>query len=87
MRTTIRLDDDLARALKEQAQRERLSFASAVNRAIRQGLSKSKSQPKRKKFRQRTYNMGVPLVDLTKASALAAALEDEEIIAKLALGK
>lgn len=87
MRTTIRLDDDLARALKEQAQREKLSFAKAVNRAIRQGLSKSKTKPTRKKFRQRTYNMGVPLVDLTKASALAAALEDEEIIAKLALGK
>ncbi len=31
--------------------------------------------------------MGVPLVDLTKAHALAAALEDEEIIKKLAAGK
>ncbi len=31
--------------------------------------------------------MGVPKVDLTKALALAAELEDQEIIKKLARGK
>lgn len=34
-------------------------------------------------FIQRTHNMGVPLVDLTKANQLAAELEDEELIAKM----
>jgi prevent-host-death family protein len=34
-------------------------------------------------FIQRTFNMGVPLVDLTKANQLAAELEDEELIAKM----
>ena len=34
-------------------------------------------------FIQRTHDMGVPLVDLTKANQLAAELEDEELIAKM----
>ncbi len=33
-----------------------------------------------------TYNMGEPLVDLTKAAALAAELEDQEYIAKFVRG-
>jgi prevent-host-death family protein len=38
------------------------------------------------KFVQRTFNMGVPLVDLIKANQLAGELEDQEIIAKMARG-
>ena len=34
-------------------------------------------------FVQRTYNTGVPLVDLSKANQLAAELEDEELIEKM----
>ncbi len=34
-------------------------------------------------FVQRTFHTGVPLVDLTKANQLAAALEDEELIEKM----
>lgn len=34
-------------------------------------------------FIQRTFDMGVPLVDLTKANQLAAELEDEELIEKM----
>ena len=36
---------------------------------------------------QRTFDMGLPLVDLTKANALAAELEDQELIAKLRAGR
>lgn len=87
MRTTLRIDDDLLRALKERARQEQLSLASVANRALRRGLMQSEDRKPPKKFRQRTVNMGVPLVDLTKAHALAAALEDEEIMKKLAAGK
>jgi prevent-host-death family protein len=38
------------------------------------------------KFVQRTFDMGVPLVDLTKANQLAGELEDMELIAKMARG-
>lgn len=44
-------------------------------------------QAKRKRFVQKTYQMGVPLIDLTKANAIAAALEDDEILRKMAQGK
>ena len=38
-------------------------------------------------YRQPTFNMGPPLVDLTKASNLAAELEDQELIARMANGR
>jgi len=85
MRTTVRIDDDLMRELKERAQREAVSLTRLINGLIRRGLE-PRGKP-RKPFRQQTYSMGVPKVDLTKALAFAAALEDEEIIAKLARGK
>ena len=39
MRTTLTLDDDLAAALKEQAQRAGQPFKQVVNNALRRGLS------------------------------------------------
>ncbi len=48
----------------------------------------AKAVPPKKipKFVQRTFDMGVPLVDLTKANQLAGELEDMELIAKMARG-
>jgi hypothetical protein len=87
MRTTVRIDDDLMRELKERAQCEAVSLTGLINRLIRRGLE-SRGKPKpRKRFRQQTHSMGVPKIDVTKALAFAAALEDEEIIDKLARGK
>ncbi len=87
MRTTVRIDDDLMRELKERAQREAVPLTRLINRLIRRGLE-SRGKPKpRKPFRQQTHSMGVPKIDVTKALAFAAALEDEEIIEKLARGK
>jgi hypothetical protein len=85
----VRLDDDLMDALKERAHREDVSLTKLMNRALREWLAGgAKSVEARKKaFRQKTYNMGRPLVDLTKALALSAALEDEAIIEKLSRGK
>lgn len=87
MRTTVRIDDDLLRVLKEHSRREKLSLTSIVNRAIRRGLKSPEPYNPERPFRQRTVDLGVPLVDLTKANAFAAELEDEEILKKLAAGK
>ncbi len=38
------------------------------------------------RFVQRSFNLGPPLVDLTKANQLAGELEDAEIIAKMRRG-
>lgn len=82
MRTTVTLDPDVE-ALVKKAMRERgLTFKQAVNDAIRVG-----SQAKRAPVSLPTYDMGEPLVELTKALQLAAELEDEEIIRALARGE
>jgi hypothetical protein len=87
MRTTLRIDDDLLRDLKHRAHHEKTSLTELVNRVIRRGMSDIPSANTRRPFRQETHDMGVPLVDITKALALAAELEDQEIIRKLELGK
>ena len=88
MRTTVRIDDDLLRDLKQRAQRENKSLTRLINQVIRSGMKTTdQSEKPKRRFRQKTHDMGPPLVDLTKALALAAQLEDEEIIKKFALGK
>jgi hypothetical protein len=89
MRTTVRIADDVFHELKEQAHKEGISMAKLFDRAVRLGLQalKTGGGAQRKPYREKTYSMGVPLVDLTKANQLAGELEDEEIIKKLSLGK
>jgi hypothetical protein len=88
MRTTVRIDDDLMRDLKKQAQTQKISFTKLINAVLRRGIDTSHSKPARKAlYREKTFSMGPPKVDLTKALALSGELEDEEIIRKLALGK
>ncbi len=65
--------------------RERgLTFKQALNEAIRAGTSRrSVAEP----FKTRTMDMGQPAVPLDKALRLAASLEDDELIRKLAVRK
>ena len=86
MRTTLRIDDDLMSDLKRTAEREKTSLSQCVNSVIRQGLQASRHRQRNKRrYRQKTYDMGAPLVDITKALALAAELEDQEIIRGMAV--
>jgi hypothetical protein len=89
MRTTVRIDDDLLRELKAQARRTEVSLTRLLNDVIRRGLASAASKPvkRRRPYRERVYNMGTPLIPLTKALAVAAAMEDEEWIKKMSLGK
>lgn len=84
MRTTVRIDDELLRKLKEQARQEDASLTCLLNRTLRAGMRASvkPSRPKRR-HREQTYSMGLPRIKLDKALALAAALEDEEIVRKV----
>lgn len=89
MRTTVRVDDDLMQELKDLAHKEGISLAQLFNRTVRAGLEalNGKNSKPKKPYRERTFNMGKPKVDLTKALQIAAELENEEIIRKLSLGK
>jgi hypothetical protein len=88
MRTTVRIDDDLMIELKTRAHAESVSLTRMLNRTLRTGLAQRKPDGQRtRRFKQKTVSMGRPKVDIDKALALAAQLEDEEIARKLALRK
>lgn len=82
MRTTVTLDPDVE-ALLRKAMRERGEpFKQVLNTAIREALTAVRGKAA-KPFKQPTFDLGEPLVDLTKALSLAAGLEDAETIAKV----
>jgi hypothetical protein len=85
MRTTVTLDPDVARLLEEAQHRSKRPFKQVLNDAVRAGLKRPavRAQP----FKQRVFSLGRAKVDLTKAGALAADLEDQEIIAKARSGQ
>ena len=88
MRSTVRIDDDLMTALRARAQVEGLSLTRMLNRTLRAGLAASvRSRNERGRYEEATVRMGRPRFDLDKALALAAGLEDEEIIRKTAQQK
>jgi hypothetical protein len=86
MRTTVTLDPDV-RSILEEAMRERgIPFKQALNDAIRMGVSPARHRKRR--FVQKTYSMGaVQHFRWDKALAVADAIEDEELVRKLELGK
>ena len=87
MRTTVTLDTDVERILKTVMRDRGVSFKQALNDAVRTGLTKAGTRPKRR-FIQKTFSLG-PEQNFRwdKALAAADAMEDEELIRKLALRK
>jgi hypothetical protein len=82
MRTTVTIDPDV-QALLRKAMRERGEpFKQVLNAALREGLRGGERRPA-KPFRQRTFDLGRPLVDLTKALSLAAELEDASSVSRV----
>jgi transcription termination factor Rho len=88
MRTTTRIDDDVFEELKGLAQEEDAPLTRVLNRTLRAGLDVSRAPTRRRRrHREKTFPMGRPLIDLRKALAQAAELEDEETLRKLTLRK
>lgn len=87
MRTTVRVDDELLEELKARAERENVSLTRLLNRTIRAGLRAAEGRPARPLYREVTSEMGTPRLAVTKALALAAALDDEETLRELAVRK
>ena len=83
MRTTVTLDSDVEKLLREAMRGQGLSFKEALNQSLRASLTGLNSPAKRKPFRQKTWNLGVPKIDLAKALSIAAELEDDEHILKM----
>jgi hypothetical protein len=88
MRTTLTIDDGVLRQLRQKALDSGRPFKQVVNEVLRAGLQRA-APPAREPYRLPTFAIGAlaPGVDLTKAQALAAALEDEARIEKLRQGR
>ena len=86
MRTTVTLDSDVERLLKAAMRKNEASFKQVLNDAVRAGLG-ARAQARRVAYRQPLFDLGRALVDLDKAGALAAELEDRAQVAKMAAGR
>jgi hypothetical protein len=87
MRTTVTLDPDVERLIKDAMRERSMSFKEALNQAARDGL-RVKISKTAKKFVQKTYPLGEAKgFRWEKALAISDAIEDEELARKLSLRK
>ena len=88
MRTTVTIDHDVEKLLRRAMRERGEPFKLVLNNAVREGLHATMGRKAvEKPYEQPVFDMGEPLVDLTKALALAGELEDQDIIAKMRMGK
>jgi hypothetical protein len=82
MRTTVTLDTDVQRLLKDAEHRTGRPFKQVLNDAVRAGLGRSSARAPA--FKQPVFSLGRAKVDLTKATALAGELQDQDALARAA---
>ena len=89
MRTTLTIDDNIARQLKEIVHRSGKPFKTVVNEALRAGIENNRIADVTRPYRLKPVSMGEVTgpYDLDKALRLADHLEDEELARKLLLRK
>lgn len=89
MRTTLTIDDNIARQLKEIVHRSGKPFKTVVNEALRAGIENNRIADVTKPYRLKPVSMDEVTgpCDLDKALQLADHLEDEELVRKLLLRK
>jgi hypothetical protein len=87
VRTTVTLDPDTERMVRNLMRERGVSFKQALNDAIRAGLAGAKTNSGRR-FVQKTYPLGAEQnFRWDKALAVAETIEDEELSRKLSLRK
>ena len=81
MRTTLTIDDNIAKQLKELVHRSGKPFKTVVNEVLRAGMENSRIAQATKPYRLKPVAMGEVQepYNLDKALQLADHLEDEEI--------
>ena len=83
MRTTLTLDPDVARMIREEVHRVRKPVKEVVNEALRRGLTGPASRRPRKAYRVQPHTARLlPGVDRGRLNALADELEDAAIMGK-----
>ena len=88
MRTTITINDDLLRELRQRAHDTNSPFKEVVNKALRAGLRDSAKRKVSTPYKCKSFSLGYPpKADINRALDLAEQLESEEIARKLLLRK
>lgn len=83
MKITVTLDTDTFDLLQQIIYEQNISLDEAVKNAVRAGLRRDR-MPQRP-FKQKTVSLGIAKnIPWNKALAIAAALEDEELIRRMA---
>jgi Arc/MetJ family transcription regulator len=72
MRTTVRLDDDVAARVEQLRQQRQLTLSEAVNELARAGL---RARPRRRQYRQRTRPMKMR-IDVSNVAEALDQLDD-----------
>lgn len=84
MRTTLTLESDVARRLRQEIQRTGKGMKAVVNEALRSGLGLAERPDKPPPFKVRPHSFGFkPGVDLDRVNQLVDELEAEEVARKL----
>ena len=85
MRTTLTIDDDNAARLERLRRQRDVGFKEIVNDAIRSGLDRMETQPKKRgPFRTKAVDLGTPLfAGPGELKELIARLEEDEDLRKL----
>ena len=84
MRTTLTLDADVARLLKEEAHRQRKPFKQVVNEAIRRGLAFKPGGRPTERYRVKPHKTTLqPGIDAGSFNRLADEIEDEAIVDRM----
>ena len=85
MRTTLTIDDNIAKQLKEIVHRSGRSFKAVVNDALRAGIEQNRIADTARPYRLEPVSMGdvAGPHDLDKALQLGDRLEDEEMAREL----
>lgn len=86
MRTTLTIDDDIGRALKDLSRHAGKSFKTVVNEVLRQGLtSGARPTVHREPFKVESARRGfVPGIDPLKLNQLVDELEVERFLSRIA---
>ena len=89
MRTTLTIDDNIAKQLKEIVHRSGRSFKAVVNDALRAGIEGNRIADMARPYRLEPVSMGdvVGPYNLDKALQLGDRIEDEELARELRLRK
>lgn len=84
MRTTVDIDDDLLKRLRQEAHQHGVRFKHMLNRVLRRGLNEPSATPA-ERFECPSFALGepAPSINLDKALRVADSLEDEEVAREL----